>query len=191
MALSPATERETLHGRHYEFGGYRRSDGLWDIEGRIVDTKGYTFKNHDRGAIPPGEALHDMEVRLTLDDDFVIQEIEATTNAGPFHICPAIGPNYRKLIGHRMGKGWRRTLREVVGGTEGCTHITEMLGAMATVAFQTIFPILAKEGKLPQETGRPGLLNTCHAFATDSAVVRREWPDYYTGERERKGPESA
>jgi len=183
MPLSPPVERDELHHRRYDFHGYERHDGLWDIEGRIVDTKSYPFTNQDRGEIAPGEPLHDMEVRLTLDEDFVIRDIEATTSSGPFHICPAIGPNYRKLIGKRIGQGWRRTIKEAMGGTEGCTHISEMLGAMATVAYQTMYPALARKNKLPGNAPgrRPALIDSCHAFRSDGPIVRRQWPEHYTG----------
>jgi hypothetical protein len=180
MPLSEPAEREALHARRYDFHGYRRRDGLWDIEGRIVDTKTYGFANYDRAYVEAGEPLHDMEVRLTVDDDLVIQHAEAVTNASPFTTCPAIAPNYQKLIGKRMGAGWRRAVKDAMGGTEGCTHISELLGAMATVAFQTIYPILAKEGKLKQPAGqRPGLINSCHAFRSDGPVVARAWPEHY------------
>lgn len=182
MPLSQPTEREELHHRRYDFRGFRRADGLWDIEGRLCDIKAYPFENEDRGTIQPGEALHDMEIRLTIGEDFVVRDVEATTNSGPFHVCPAIAPNYRKLIGKRLGAGWRRTLRDEVGGTEGCTHLTEMLGAMATVAFQTLYPVLASEGKLKAASGRrPPLIDSCHAFRSDGPVVKREWPEHYSG----------
>lgn len=183
MPLSEPAARERMHTRRYEFDGYRRDDGLWDIEGRIVDTKGYTFENKDRGAIPPGEALHDMEVRLTVDDRFVIRAVEASTNAGPYTVCPHVVANYRKLEGKRIATGWRKTLKELFAGTEGCTHITELLGAMATVAFQTIYPVLAREGKTRPAPGtRPLLIDSCHAFRADGPVVKREWPEHYTGD---------
>jgi len=193
MPLSPPVAREPMHHRRYDFRGYAREDGLWDIEGRIVDTKDYPFHNKDRGEIAPGAPLHDMEVRLTVDEDFVVREVEATTNAGPYHICPAIGPNYKKLIGKRIGAGWRRTLKDVMGGVEGCTHITEMLGAMATVAFQTMYPTLARKNKLPGTAPgrRPALIDSCHAFRSDGPIVRREWPEHYTGDDREPGPTDA
>lgn len=182
MPLSPPGERTELHQRRYDIRGYRRGDGLWDIEGRLTDTKGYVFENRDRGAIPPGTALHDMQARLTVDDDFVVRDVEVATEAGPFHVCPAAAANYRRLVGQPIGAGWRRALREHVGGTAGCTHITEMLGAMATVAFQTLYPVLAKEGRIKAGTGeRPGLIDSCHAFRSDGPIVAREWPEHYTG----------
>ncbi len=38
MPLSPpAASREHIHTRVVECRGYRRDDGLWDIEGHITD----------------------------------------------------------------------------------------------------------------------------------------------------------
>lgn len=188
MPLSAPAERTALHKRRYDFDGFRRSDGLWDVEGRIVDTKSYGFSNYDRAYVAAGEPLHEMAVRITVGEDFVVRDVEAATEASPFTVCPAIAANYRKLVGVRMGTGWRRKVRELMGGTEGCTHITEMIGAMATVVFQTMYPILAAEGKIKPVGGqRPPLLNSCHAFRSDGPIVAREYPAYYTGPGEAAG----
>jgi hypothetical protein len=131
--------------------------------------------------------MHEMLLRVTIDDSFVIQDIFAATEHSPFQMCPAIAPNYKKLIGIKMGPGWRKAIRMKVGGTEGCTHLTELLFPMATVAMQTIWPIRSKrkqesdtEEKQPQGK-RPVVLGTCHAWASDSPVVRENAPKYFTG----------
>ena len=49
MPLSQPAERELTHTRVVTCRGFQRSDGLFDIEGRIVDTKPYRFRNRDRG----------------------------------------------------------------------------------------------------------------------------------------------
>ncbi len=88
MPLPSPEPRERLHTRRYEFNGFQRADGLWDIEGRMTDVKSYGFDNDYRGRIEAEEPLHDMRIRLTLDDDFVVQDIDTATDAGPFAICP-------------------------------------------------------------------------------------------------------
>ncbi len=190
MPLSaPAVEREHLHDRRYEFQGYRRKDGLWDIEGRMTDSKTYSFPNDFRGHIEAGEPLHDMRIRLTLDDHFVVRDIEVSTDAAPFGICPDVAPNFAAVKGLKVGSGWNKKLKELLGGTRGCTHHVEMLGAMATVVFQTMWAQLAREKKPAPESGdarRPGFLDTCHALAADGEVVRKNWPAFYTGPVERK-----
>jgi hypothetical protein len=178
MILSPPVEREHLHSRNVEFRGFRRADGFWDIEGRMTDAKTYGFPNHDRGRIEAGEPVHDMFVRLTIDDDFCLRDIEVVTAAGPATACPEATANYRRLIGERVGSGWRRTLRAKVGGVEGCTHITELLTAMATVAYQTLGPTLRKRGQVSQRDGKPRMIDSCHAFRRGGALVRRMWPEH-------------
>lgn len=181
MPLSPPTEREHLHERQLEFRGYRRSDGLWDIEAHLRDTKTYDFSNEHRGRIKQGEPLHDMWLRVTVDENFVVRDIEAVTDAGPFAVCPDIAPNFKKMIGVRMRSGWRREIHERLGGVEGCTHLVEALGAMATVAFQTLYPILSREQKAEPRAGKPPLLDSCYAFRSDGDTVKKYWPDFYTG----------
>ncbi len=182
MPLSPPAPRERLHTRRYEFGGYRREDGLWDIEGRMTDTKTYGFKNEHRGEVLPSEALHDMWLRMTVDEDLVVCDIEAETDAGPFAICPAIAPNFKRMIGTRVGRGWRQKVHEQLGGVEGCTHLVEMLQAMATVTFQTLYPVLIKKARDKPRAGKPPLIGSCHAFRSDGEVVKKAWPEFYTGE---------
>jgi hypothetical protein len=187
MPFPDASPRKHVHTRAIDYRGYEREDGLWDIEAHMTDTKTYEFSNRWRGTVPVGEPMHEMLLRVTIDDSFVIQDIFAATEHSPFQMCPAIAPNYKKLIGIKMGPGWRKAIRMKVGGTEGCTHLTELLFPMATVAMQTIWPIRSKrkqesdtEEKQPQGK-RPVVLDTCHAWASDSPVVRENAPKYFTG----------
>jgi hypothetical protein len=137
--------------------------------------------NDHRGEIEAEEPLHDMWIRLTIDEDFMIKDIEAVTEAGPYEACPAIAPNFAKVIGLRIGPGWRQKVRQQLGGTEGCTHLVEMLCAMATVAFQSLYPVLAKKDSLTPRKDRPGFIDSCHAFRSDGPVVKKTWPEFYTG----------
>lgn len=176
---TPTEEREHLHTRRVTCRGYRRKDGLWDIEGHIVDNKTYSFQNEWRGTVTPDMAVHEMWLRITIDDDMTIRDAVAATEAGPFRICADIAPNFKKLIGLRIGPGWRKSVQARVGGAEGCTHIVELLGPMATTAFQTQ---VVKRRNEPRKPGqRPRLLNSCHALAETSEVVKQEWPEFYKG----------
>ena len=139
MPLSGPVAREPLPHRAIDCHGFRRADGLWDIEARLVDTKTYGFENRHRGEIEPGDAIHDMWLRLTVDDGFVIRRVEASTDASPFAVCPAITPAFAKLEGVTLGRGWSREVRQRLGGVKGCNHLVELLRRMATVAVKTIW----------------------------------------------------
>jgi len=186
MPLPAATSRKHVHTRAIDYRGFERDDGMWDIEAHMTDTKTYEFKNNWRGTVAVGTPLHEMLLRVTIDDDFVIRDVIAVTDNSPFKICPEITPNYKALIGIKMGLGWRKAIRQKVGGVDGCTHLTELLFPMATVAMQTIWPLLRhRQNKADSDVGksekRPVVLDTCHAWSTDSPVVKENAPKYYTG----------
>lgn len=182
MPLSPPVDREPIHRRAIECRGYRRGDGLWDIEGHIVDTKTYSFPNHDRGEIRAGEPLHEMWIRLTIDDEMLVRDVEAVTDAGPYRVCPDITPRFAVLKGLRIAPGWTKAVRQRLGGVNGCTHLVELLGPVATVAYQTLVALRMKRlDELPPDR-RPSVIDSCHAYRSDGEVVQRRWPDFYTGD---------
>lgn len=187
MPLSPPAPRRHLHTRRIECRGYRRDDGLWDIEGHLVDTKTYDFPNEVRGQVAAGAPVHEMWLRLTIDAEYRIHAVEAVTDAGPYRGCAAIVPNFRRLEGLTVGPGWMRAVRERIGGIEGCTHLFEMLRPLATVGYQTVVGERIREtresGVRPARSGkRPQHIGSCHMYRTDGELVRRHWPEYYTGQ---------
>ena len=56
---TPSAKRVRMHQRSVKFEGFKRADGLWDIEARLVDTKDHDFPLSS-GLIRPGQAVHDM-----------------------------------------------------------------------------------------------------------------------------------
>ena len=54
MPLPRPARRELIHQRDIRCRGYQREDGLWDIEGELIDTKTYSFANRDREGIVAG-----------------------------------------------------------------------------------------------------------------------------------------
>lgn len=180
MPLPPPAARTALHHRRIDCQGFRRDDGLWDIEARIVDTKTYDFANHDRGGtIHAGEPLHEMQVRLTIDTALHIHQVEAVTEHGPYRICGAIAPAFAELAGLTIGPGFLSEVRRRFGGVKGCTHLVDLFGPLATTAFQTL--VAARAGTAaPGE--RPKAIGTCHAYAPTSEVVARQWPAFFEGQ---------
>ena len=200
MPLPPPAEREPLHRRSIEINGYCRSDGWYDIEAHLTDCKSYAQVNYDRGAMAAGEPVHDMWLRLTLDEDMHIRAVEAVSDSTPYAMCPSAAPNFQKLVGLRIKAGFLREANHLVGGVVGCTHLRELLQQMATTAFQTINPEkarrqLALEGvakelldddaldKRVTEKWGSGkkIVNTCMAYDDKGPLVQRRWPHLFTG----------
>ena len=77
-------------------------------------------------------------------------------------MCGDIAPDFKKLIGLRIGGGFHRAVRERLGGVHGCTHIVELLGPVATTAFQTV------------SSGKARELNRAHRDKTGDAAKPRD-----------------
>ena len=174
MPLSPPVGRQHLHTRRVTCQGFYREDGLWDIEGRITDEKTYEHANEWRGPLKPGDYVHDMSIRLTLDHRFTIVDVEAVTDSSPYSMCGDITPNYRKLIGLRIGPGFTRAVKERLGGVHGCTHLVELLGPVATTAFQTAGSRKASE---LQNAHRAKIGKTRLAYCIDLMREMLQLPD--------------
>ncbi len=177
MPLSaPQAVRQPLHRRTIEIRGYKREDGLYDIEGHLTDVKDFDLQVSG-GYRAAGEPIHSMWLRITIDKTLTIMDAEAFTEAMPYAgFCDQIGPAYKKLIGLAIRPGFNHRVQDLLGGIQGCTHITELIGALATTAFQT----MAGQGH-QDPAAQPYQLDRCHALARDAPVVARYYPKWYIG----------
>ena len=172
--MSHPKPRTPLHSRVISFNGFAREDGLWDIEGHLKDTKSHPFTTGNR-TWTPGDAIHDMWIRVTVNKELVIQDIEVAMDAHPHPECPEVIPPMNNLIGAQLGKGWRKTIETHLGGIQGCTHLRDLLHNLATAAFQSIPGALFH----PDENKPPLYLGKCKSWDFDGPVVMRVYPRFY------------
>lgn len=180
MPLSQPVAREEMHCRTIEMRGYRRADGLFDIEGCIKDVK--TTPHHPSGGryVEPGTHLHEMWVRLTIDDNLVVRDVHGCTDFAPFQECPGAAPGLAALKGANMGKGWRKAISERLDGALGCTHVRELLNTLGSTAHQSMGDVRrAKAPAVVSLTTRPPIVDTCYAYSSERDLVSRRWPGLF------------
>ena len=72
-------ERELRHTRKIRYEGYKRTDGLWDIEAHLTDVK-----SHDNpmkaGVRRAGQPIHEMWLRPTIDRHFNVLDACASSS---------------------------------------------------------------------------------------------------------------
>ena len=178
VPMSGNPKRRLLHTRKVVCTGYERDDGLFDIEGCLLDTKGVETE-FAYTTIPANGVLHYMRITMTLDQNMEIRQLKAVSEQAPTPVCGHINRAYAGLVGLRIGPGFKQRVAERVGGVKGCTHLTEMLGPMATTALQTMAPVMQKrlrqraaadaDFKMPEHW----VVGTCHAYHPDGDAARR------------------
>jgi hypothetical protein len=124
-----------------------------------------------------GDPIHEMSLCLTVSTAFLIVGARAESTVVPYAgFCERVAPDYRKLIGMTISAGFMREVRGLFGGANGCSHLTELIGAVATAAFQTM------SEEINASTDRqPFQLDGCHALRTEGDAVRLFYPKWYRG----------
>lgn len=184
QSLPAPTARRLIHERRVITRGYLRDDGLWDIEGELVDEKTYTYADRDRGPLPAGSPMHHMRARLTVDHELIVHAADGAMPAHPFSTCTGAVLPMQALVGTSLARGFRRSVENAMGSTSGCTHLKDLVLAMATTAYQAVSSWREQympEVGAPKATDgeRPFFLNHCLSWADTSPVVAEHFPQFY------------
>lgn len=184
----PTVPRQEHHHRQIDLRFYHRDDGLFEVEGRLVDRKTVAFRRQLSDVdSPPGDTLHDITVTLVFDDSMLVRDARARMQATPFDICPGAESTLSPLVGLRMAGGWNKAVRSLLKGAASCTHIVELLGPLATTAFQGLAPMrLAAMNDPANAAQRQAKVDSCYAYSGERTVVARLWPELY-----RPGPDAS
>jgi hypothetical protein len=179
MSNSPTSvSRNLIHTRKITTQAFLREDGLWDLEANLLDTKSKDF-HLSSGVRKSGDAIHNMTLCITIDASFNILDAKAVTHAAPYEqYCNKIEPEYKKLVGLNLVKGFRNAVKDLFSGVSGCSHMTELCSVLPTAAIQSFAGEVIKvtdqgDGKMPFQ------LNGCHALRTDGEAVNKYYPAWF------------
>lgn len=187
--------RRFVHTRSISVRAYARDDGLWDLEAELTDVKEKDFALAV-GVRKAGDPVHAMRLHLTIDTQLNVLDASATSAWVPYpgH-CDSFGGAYRQLIGLNLARGFRHAVNERLGGTQGCTHLTELAAVLPTAAIQAFAGEIYRprdEAHEPDATDhqeaqkRPFQLDRCRALRVDGPAVAQYYARWYTGNRQNK-----
>jgi hypothetical protein len=74
-------------------------------------------------------------------------------------------------------QGFKRAVRERLGGVQGCTHLSELADVLPTAVVQAFAGEVLKVH--PDSETKPFQLDRCHALASESEAVRLYYPRWY------------
>ncbi len=182
MALPTASpERQLSHQRSIDVRIYSRGTGLWEVDATVRDVRAQDTTTVT-GMLPAGQPIHDMLLRLVVDEQFNVIEAGARTDAQPYPgACEDHSDTYGQLVGLNLMRGFRRAVRERVGGVKGCTHITELSQVLPTAVMQAFAGQVVDVAGRDAGSAQPMQIDGCHALRADGAVVARYYPRWHRG----------
>lgn len=178
MALPPSVARQPLHRRAIQVEAFQREDGLFELEARLTDTKTRPI-DLIAGVRAPGDPIHDLMLRVTIDAHYTIVAAAADSMSVPVPgACDTVGPRYERLVGLNLLRGFKKAVHERLGRTEGCTHLTELTAVLPTAALQA-FAHLTSQDAPADPSQPPFFIGHCHAYDRSGDVVRRHYPQWF------------
>jgi hypothetical protein len=180
MTLPPAAaQRQLTHRRQIDVQVYARGNGLWEVDATLVDVRSRETPMSD-GPRPAGTPIHDMLLRLVVNEQLDILEAGSDTRWMPYPgQCNEHGDVYTRLVGLNLLRSFRRELRERVGGVQGCTHITELAQVLPTAVVQAFAGEVIDTRGLGDDARQPFQIDRCHALRAGGEAVRVHYPRWY------------
>lgn len=183
MALPTAAPARMLkHRRRIDVQIYARGNGLWEVDAEISDTK--TSDARLAGGLrPAGEPIHDMLLRIVVDEQLNILEAGSQTRAMPYPgRCDDLGDTYARLVGLNLMRGFRQGVKQRLGGVLGCTHLTELCQVLPTAVVQAFAGEVINTREDSASGQPPFQIDRCHALRRDASAVREFYPRWYRAE---------
>ena len=180
MALpTAAIERQLKHRRSIDVQIYARGNGLWEVDAHITDVRTRETPMAT-GLLPAGAPIHDMLLRLVVDERFNVVEAGAETAAMPYPgECNSYGDVYQRLVGLNLMRGFRQAVKERLGGIQGCTHITELTQVLPTAVVQAFAGEVLDTRGDAADSEQPFQIDRCHALRADGLAVKTYYPRWY------------
>ncbi len=190
-----APTRSLQHRRNIDVELFSRGDGLWEVDARLTDVKTRDVKLAN-GTRPAGEPIHDLLLRLVIDERFNILEAGSQSWAVPYpgrcdvfadgagdpagkSADESAGDAYRNLVGLNLMQGFRQAVRHRLGGLRGCTHLSELSQTLPTAVVQAFAGFVIDTRGDGEGSERPFQIDRCHALRADGAVVREHYPRWF------------
>ena len=192
MALpTAARERQLKHRRSIDVQIFARGNGLWEVDAHITDVRTREVRMAT-GLLAAGEPIHDMLVRLVVDESFNVVEAGAQTLAMPYPgQCDAFSEVYGRLVGLNLMRGFRQAVKERLGGVQGCTHINELTQVLPTAVVQAFAGEVIDTRGDREDSQQPFQIDRCHALRADGLTVKTYYPRWYRSSEVLSGEAAA
>jgi len=164
-----------LHARNIEVSTFAYDAQRIVVEGILKDDR-FQEAHFMTGEVAPSGVVHHMAIRLLVNcSNLLIEEVEVDLMTVPMEICRETIDSLACIKGLTITKGFTLKVKKLAGGNKGCTHLLELLQAMAPAAFQGFASHQSQKPSAfdPDRAGKvlQLLTNTCHAWRDGGPYV--------------------
>ena len=178
MKLAEATAKANrIHQRVLDMSSYALDDEKILVEGSLMDERFrpiFELSGQKREA----GVIHHMVIRLLVGGvPLRILDAEAEMPHIPLPLCATTRESVKKIIGLKIKSGFGEKVHKLIGGVDGCAHLTHLLTVMVQEALHGYWTHkMRKAGPPPNSLeeieGLSYLLNSCSLWKKDGPIMQ-------------------
>jgi len=166
---------EKLHSRKIEVTTYDYDEQRMIVEGSLKDDR-FQESHAITGEKFPSGVIHHMAIRLLVNcSTLLIEDIDVDLISIPREACRETIGCLAPIKGLTITKGFTAKVKKLAGGKRGCTHLVELILAMAPAAIQGYATYQSrKQAVFDPDRAKmilQFLVNTCHVWREDGPFV--------------------
>jgi hypothetical protein len=166
-----------LHTRNIEVSTYAYDGQRIIVEGSLRDER-FQESHVISGETFPSGVIHHMAIRLLVNcSNLLIEDIEVDLTSVPREMCRETIDCLAPIKGLTITRGFTAKVKKLAGGNKGCTHLVELILAMAPAVFQGFG---AHQSQKPSNVDSDHakmilqfLVNTCRIWREDGPVMEK------------------
>ena len=178
MSLVDAIKKENrIHQRVLDMSSYALDDEKILVEGSLMDERFrpiFELSGQKREA----GVIHHMVIRLLVGGvPLRILDAEAEMPHVPLPLCVTTRESVKKIIGLEIKSGFGEKVYKLIGGVEGCAHLTHLLTVMVQEALHGYWTHKMRKPEPPPNSleeidGLSYLLNSCSLWQEDGPIMQ-------------------
>jgi len=179
MSLADAIKKENrIHQRVLDMSTYALDDDRVVVEGTLRDERFRPIYELSGQRREPG-VIHHMIIRLLIGGaPLRILDAEAEMPHIPMPLCATTAESVRKVIGIKIKSGFGERVHKLIGGKQGCAHLTHLLIVMVQEALHGYWTHKMRKPEPPPASleeidGLSYLLNSCRMWREDGPIMQR------------------
>ncbi len=124
-------DKSRIHTRDIRLSTYPYSESRVIVHGILKDKRYMRIFDVTGAVLEPG-VIHHIDVKMMIKaNPLTIEDIQAIMHHVPLSQCHSTLDNIEKLKGLEIKSGFSLIVRRVIGGKTGCTHLCNLVIAMA------------------------------------------------------------
>jgi len=169
--------KEKIHTRDIQLATYPHTHSRVIVHGVLTDRRYVRVFDVTGEALAPG-IIHHMDVKLLITPDpLTIEDFQAQMIQVPLTKCRTTLDTMEKLKGLEIKSGFSKSIRSIMGGKKGCTHLCQLVIAMGQEIVQGFLTLKRKDNSfMPKDLDdlreKKFLIDSCRMWTGQGPKIK-------------------